>query len=191
MFSDVFEQIEKEVWKEKEYKEILKKLARGESVSDYLLEPQAKLLLFKDRVVTPRNPEIQLDILKKCHDSPLAGHAFQETTLNLINQDFYLAGMNQFSKHYVSSCHQHSRKKNVHKEKFGLLKTLQIPSVPWDSLSMDFITQLPLSNNFDSILVVVDRLSKMKIFIPVYGTVRCGYEDLIKYQVLFLSSKFV
>ncbi|MBW0551125.1 hypothetical protein O181_090840 [Austropuccinia psidii MF-1] len=36
---------------------------------------------------------------------------------------------------------------------------------------MDFITQLPLSNNFDSILVVVDSFSKMAIFIPAYGTI--------------------
>ncbi|MBW0591415.1 hypothetical protein O181_131130 [Austropuccinia psidii MF-1] len=36
---------------------------------------------------------------------------------------------------------------------------------------MDFITQLPLSNNFDSILVVVDRFSKMAIFIPTYGNI--------------------
>ncbi|MBW0550064.1 hypothetical protein O181_089779 [Austropuccinia psidii MF-1] len=36
---------------------------------------------------------------------------------------------------------------------------------------MDFITQFPLSNNFDSILVVVDRFSKMAILIPTYGTI--------------------
>ncbi|MBW0485168.1 hypothetical protein O181_024883 [Austropuccinia psidii MF-1] len=36
---------------------------------------------------------------------------------------------------------------------------------------MDFITQSPLSNNFDSILVVVDRFSKMTIFIPAYETI--------------------
>ncbi|MBW0546526.1 hypothetical protein O181_086241 [Austropuccinia psidii MF-1] len=36
---------------------------------------------------------------------------------------------------------------------------------------MDFITQFPLSNNFDSILVVVDRFSKMVIFIPTYGAI--------------------
>ncbi|MBW0536801.1 hypothetical protein O181_076516, partial [Austropuccinia psidii MF-1] len=49
--------------------------------------------------------------------------------------------------------------------------SLQIPSGHWNSLSMDFITQLPLSNTFDSILVVVDRFSKMAIFMPTYGTV--------------------
>ncbi|MBW0528869.1 hypothetical protein O181_068584 [Austropuccinia psidii MF-1] len=36
---------------------------------------------------------------------------------------------------------------------------------------MDFITKLPLSNNFDSILVAVERFSKMAIFIPAYGTI--------------------
>ncbi|MBW0508181.1 hypothetical protein O181_047896 [Austropuccinia psidii MF-1] len=36
---------------------------------------------------------------------------------------------------------------------------------------MDFITQLPLSNKFDSTLVVVDRFWKMAIFIPAYGTI--------------------
>ncbi|MBW0556359.1 hypothetical protein O181_096074 [Austropuccinia psidii MF-1] len=36
---------------------------------------------------------------------------------------------------------------------------------------MDFITQFPLSNKFDSILVVMDRFSKIAIFIPTYGTI--------------------
>ncbi|MBW0592628.1 hypothetical protein O181_132343 [Austropuccinia psidii MF-1] len=144
MFSDVVDQIQRQVWQEKDYKEILKKLARGESVPDYSLEPQAKLLLFKDRVVIPSNHEIQLDILQKRHDSPLAGHPGQEKTLKLIKRDFYWAAMNQIIKDYVSSCQQCSRNKNIHHKKFGLLKPLQIPSGPWNSLSMDFITQLPL-----------------------------------------------
>ncbi|MBW0496949.1 hypothetical protein O181_036664 [Austropuccinia psidii MF-1] len=63
LFSDLLDKIQKEVLQDKDYKEILKKVARGESVPDYSLEPQAKLLLFKDRVLIPRNEEIQLNIL--------------------------------------------------------------------------------------------------------------------------------
>ncbi|MBW0559857.1 hypothetical protein O181_099572, partial [Austropuccinia psidii MF-1] len=148
VFSDLVDQIQKAVWQDKDYKEILKQLARGESISDYTLEPQAKLLLFKDRVVIPSNHELQLDILQKHHDSLLAGHPGQEKTLKLIKRDFYWAGMNQIIKDYVSSCQKCSRNKNIHHKKFGLLKPLQIPSGPWNSLSMDFITQLPLSSNF-------------------------------------------
>ncbi|MBW0525023.1 hypothetical protein O181_064738 [Austropuccinia psidii MF-1] len=42
---------------------------------------------------------------------------------------------------------------------------------PWNSLSMDSITQFPLSNNFDSTIVVVYRFSTMAIFIQTYGTI--------------------
>ncbi|MBW0582801.1 hypothetical protein O181_122516 [Austropuccinia psidii MF-1] len=171
VFSDLVDQIQKAVWQDKDYNKILKQLVRGESVSDYTLEPQARLLLLKDRVVIPRNHELQLDIPQKRHDSPLAGHLGQEKTLKLIKRDFYWAGMNQIIKDYVSSCKQCSRNKNIHHKKLGLLKPLQILSGPWNSLSVDFITQLPLSSNFDSILVVVDRFSKMEILFPTYSTI--------------------
>ncbi|MBW0487590.1 hypothetical protein O181_027305 [Austropuccinia psidii MF-1] len=36
---------------------------------------------------------------------------------------------------------------------------------------MDFITQLPLYNSFDSILVIVDRFSKMAVFIPTMSSI--------------------
>ena len=41
-----------------------------------------------------------------------------------------------------------------------------IPEKPWTHISADFITKLPLAQEYDSILVVVDRLTKMVHFIP-------------------------
>ncbi|MBW0510353.1 hypothetical protein O181_050068 [Austropuccinia psidii MF-1] len=106
IFSDLVDKIQKELWQDEDYKEILEHLARGESVPVYFLEPQAKLFLFKDRVVMPSNEKLQLNILQKHHDSPLAGHPGQEKTLKLIKRDFDWTGMNQFIKDYVSSCQQ-------------------------------------------------------------------------------------
>ncbi|MBW0511086.1 hypothetical protein O181_050801 [Austropuccinia psidii MF-1] len=79
--------------------------------------------------------------------------------------------MTQFIKDYVSSCQQCSRNKNIHHMKFGLLKPLPIPNGPWICASIDFITQLPLSNSFDSILVIVDRFSKMAVSIPTMSSI--------------------
>ncbi|MBW0519957.1 hypothetical protein O181_059672 [Austropuccinia psidii MF-1] len=100
-----------------------------------------------------------------------AGHPGQEKTLKLVKGDFHSSGMTQFIKDYVSSCQQFSRNKNIHHKKFGLLKPLPIPNGPWICLSMDFITQLPLSNSFDSILVIVDEFSKMAVFIPTMSSI--------------------
>jgi hypothetical protein len=50
----------------------------------------------------------------------------------------------------------------------GLLQLLSIPEWKWDDLSMDFIVGLPLTaHKFNSIWVIVDRLTKFIHFIPV------------------------
>ncbi|MBW0527320.1 hypothetical protein O181_067035 [Austropuccinia psidii MF-1] len=163
-FSNFIYSIQKALWQDSQYRGILQELGKGKSVQDYSLDSSSQLLLFKDRVVVPNDPTIQLSILQKRHDSPLAGHPGQEKTLKLVKRDFYWSGMTQFIKDYVSSCQQCSRNKNIHHKKFGFLKPLPITNSPWICLSMDFITQLPLSNSFDSILVIVDRFSKMAVF---------------------------
>jgi len=52
-----------------------------------------------------------------------------------------------------------------------MLKQLLVPDRPWNSISMDFIEQLPSSSGFTAILVVIDRLSKQAIFIPTHDTI--------------------
>ncbi|MBW0567856.1 hypothetical protein O181_107571 [Austropuccinia psidii MF-1] len=165
-FSNLIDSIQKALWKDSQYKSILQELGKGKSIQDYSLDSASQLLLFKDQVVVPNDPKIQLSILQKHHDSTLAAHPGQEKTLKLVKRDFHWSGMTEFIKDYVSSCHQCSIKKNIHHKKFGLLKPLPIPNGPWICLSMDFITQLPLSNPFDSNLVIVDRFSKMAVFMP-------------------------
>ncbi|MBW0495300.1 hypothetical protein O181_035015 [Austropuccinia psidii MF-1] len=148
-FSDLIESIQKKLWQESQYQSILQVLGKGKSVQYYSLYSSSQLLLFKDQVVVPNYPTVQLSILQRLHDSPLSGHPGQEKTLKRIKQDFHWSVMTQFIKDYASSCQQFSRNKDIHHKKFGLLKPLPIPDGPWICLSMDFITQLPLSSYFD------------------------------------------
>ncbi|MBW0562633.1 hypothetical protein O181_102348, partial [Austropuccinia psidii MF-1] len=161
----------KKLWRDSQYRSILQELGKGKSVQNYSLDSSSQLLLFKDQVVVPNIPPIQLRILQKHNDSPPAGHPGQEKTLKLVKRDFHWCGMTQFIKDYVSSCQQCSRNKNIHHKKFGLLKPLPIPNGLWICLSMDFITQLPLSNYFDSMLVIVDRFLKMAVSITTMSSI--------------------
>ncbi|MBW0569815.1 hypothetical protein O181_109530 [Austropuccinia psidii MF-1] len=170
-FSNLIYSIQKALWQDSQYRRILQEMAKGKSIRDSSLDSSSQPLLFKDHVVVPNDPKVQLSILQKRHDSPLAGHSGQEKTLKLVKQDFHWSDMTQFIKDYVSSCQQCSRNKNIHHKNFGLLKTLPIPNGPWICLSMDFISQLPLSNSFDSILVIVDRFSKSAVFIPTMSSI--------------------
>jgi len=41
-----------------------------------------------------------------------------------------------------------------------------VPEKPWTHISVDFITKLLLAQEYDSILVVCDRMTKMAHFVP-------------------------
>src|SRR5258705_896772 len=73
-------------------------------------------------------------------------------------------------KDYVASCTMCAHTKSPRHKPYGKLKQLLIPSQPWSSISMDFIEQLPASEGFSAILVVVNHLMKQAIFIPSHDT---------------------
>ena len=56
----------------------------------------------------------------------------------------------------------------------GLLEPLQVPTRPWESVSMDFITHLPKVGDYETILVIIDRFSKYATFVPT--TKQCSAE---------------
>ena len=70
---------------------------------------------------------------------------------------------------------------------YGLLKQLLIHECPWNSISMDFIETLLTSSGCNSILVIVDQLSKQGIFILT--TIHCTSEDLAMLFVMHVFSK--
>ncbi|MBW0532651.1 hypothetical protein O181_072366 [Austropuccinia psidii MF-1] len=95
-FSNLIDSIQEELWKDSQYRSILQDLGKGKSIQDYSLNSSSQLLLFKDWVVVSNDPKIQLRILQKRHESPLAGHPCQEKTLKRFKQDFHWLGMTQF-----------------------------------------------------------------------------------------------
>jgi len=59
------------------------------------------------------------------------------------------------------------RDKASRHKKYGLLQLLVILLSPWNCISMDFIISLTVSEGFDKIWSIVDRLPKMALFIPL------------------------
>jgi hypothetical protein len=84
---------------------------------------------------------------------------------------------------YVSECDIYQRVKARHLKAAGTLQPLTIPSWKWEDISMDFIVGLPnTSRKHDSILVIVDRLTKTAHFLPVHTT--CNAK---KYAEIYLD----
>jgi hypothetical protein len=85
-----------------------------------------------------------------------------------LKQKFWWTKMKIEIAKYVARCDTCCKVKAVHLKSAGMLQPLPIPSWKWEDISMDFITGLPkTSRGFDSIWVIVDRLTKSSHFIPV------------------------
>jgi hypothetical protein len=69
---------------------------------------------------------------------------------------------------YVARCDTCRRVKAIHMKAAGPLQSLPIPTWKWEDISMDFIVGLPRTiKGYDSIWVIVDRLTKIAHFLPV------------------------
>nr|GEY57279.1 putative reverse transcriptase domain-containing protein [Tanacetum cinerariifolium] len=72
---------------------------------------------------------------------------------------------------YVSKCLTCTKVKAGHQRPSGLLVQPRIPEWKWDNIIMDFVTRLPKSSQgYDTIWVIVDRLTKSAIFTPIRET---------------------
>jgi hypothetical protein len=84
---------------------------------------------------------------------------------------------------YVSECDTCQGIKADHLRPTGNLQPLSIPEWKWENICMDFIVGLPhTSRGYNSIWVIVDRLTKSAHFIPIAMTCR-----VIQYAELYIS----
>jgi hypothetical protein len=84
---------------------------------------------------------------------------------------YWWYGMKRDIAEYVSLCDTYQRVKAEHQRPARLLQPLKIPEWKWEEIGMDFIVGLPCTQaRYDSIWVIVDRLTKVAHFIPVKTT---------------------
>lgn len=120
----------------------------------------------------PKSAAIKLEILTDLHDSKFAGHFGVAKTIKAVERLFWWPSMRADIRRYVTTCETCRRAKAVQLQKAGLLQPLPIPDRPWDSVSFDLITQLPVTRNgHDAIAVFVDRLTKYHIYVATTTTV--------------------
>ena len=145
------------------------------------------LLLLDNRIYVLSAGNFHTHVLQYNHDHILAGHFGQNKTLELVRCGYSWPSLRADVQQFYKSCITCVRYKPQCHKPYGSLKQLPIPERPWNSISMDFIEKFPSSSKFDTILVIVDWLTKQVIFVPAYDTITST--DLARLFVLHVFSK--
>jgi len=87
----------------------------------------------------------------------------------------------------VRNCHDCQLSRSSRNSTFGVLRPLLVPNKPCEDILMDFVVGLPECEGFDAIWVVVDRLSKMRHFVPCHTIIDAfGLAELFLREVICL-----
>ncbi|WVZ14456.1 hypothetical protein V8G54_012022 [Vigna mungo] len=124
-------------------------------------------LFYHGTLVLPRTFSRIPSIIKELHESPIGGHSGYFRTFKRVAGVLYWEGMKRDIKEFVMQCAVCQCNKTETLAPAVLLQPLPIPTQVWSDISMDFIGGLPKVQGKDTILVVVDRLTKYAHFLAL------------------------
>jgi hypothetical protein len=118
------------------------------------------------RLAVPQG-KLRQALMHGAHDALVAGHLGFNKAYERLRQSFTWPEMYSDLRAYVRSWDSCQRNKTSNQKPIGLLKPLEIPTERFEQVSMDFITTLPVTKeNHDAVMVIVDKLTKLVMFIP-------------------------
>ncbi|GJR76299.1 reverse transcriptase domain-containing protein [Tanacetum coccineum] len=122
----------------------------------------------KGRVWLPLFGGLRGLIMLESHKSKYSIHPGSDKMYHDLRKLYWWPNMKADIATYVSKCLTCAKVKAEHQKPSGLLQQPEIPVWKWERITMDFITKLPRTpSGYDSIWVIVDRLTKSAHFIPM------------------------
>ncbi|GJS03852.1 putative reverse transcriptase domain-containing protein [Tanacetum coccineum] len=128
-------------------------------------------LCLNGRSWLPCYGDLRTVIMHESYKSKYSIHPGSDKMYQDMKKLYWWPNMKADITTYVSKCLTCARVKAEHQSPSGLLVQPEIPQWKWDNITMDFVTKLPKSSQgYDTIWVIVDRLTKSAIFTPMRET---------------------
>ena len=125
-------------------------------------------ILWKNHIYVPPDQSLLETIIHLHHDSYTAGHPGWYKTAELILQSYWWPHIHTDIWCHVESCDIFQQTKTKWSKPWGLLLPNPILKYPWQQITVDLITELPFSLGYNTIMVIVNRLTKMICIVPTY-----------------------
>ena len=128
-------------------------------------------MIMRNRLCVSQKKELRKMILEETYSAPDALHPDNVKMYRTLIEHYWWQGMKRDIVEFVSRCLVCQQIKAEHQKPSRKLNPLLIPQWKWEDIAMDFISKLPrMQSSYDSIWVIVDRLTKSAHFLLVKKT---------------------
>ncbi len=123
-------------------------------------------MFFKKKLWISEFDQLKLDIIRKIHDQSASEHSDVRRTCKYLFKWYYWSQAKQSVERYIRNCHICRRFKAIRDRYFELLNSLSISDRSWTNIILNFVIELSKTkDDFNAILMIVDRLTKMHHYI--------------------------
>src|SRR5258705_4195637 len=143
----------------------LKALDAGELCSDEWMHAEG-VVLYRGRVYIPDNPQLCHNLVHAHHSAVVIGHPGHWKMLELVSWNYWWPGLSRYVTKFITGCDACNQTKTFPTQKVGKLIPNKVPNRCWQVISIDMIRELLDSKRYNTVLVVVDHLSKQIHTIP-------------------------
>ena len=125
-------------------------------------------MYYRDHLCMHNIKRLRNDIMTEAHSTEYSMHSSSTKMYQNLKGILWRNNMKREIAAFVSRCMTCQLVKAKHQKPPGLLQPLEIPEWKWEHITMDFVSGLLRTNRGNnSILVIVDRLTKSAQFIPM------------------------
>src|ERR1700761_4986924 len=166
-----FDSIQRQVEWDQETEESQERLKKW--TNTHQLTKEGSFWWKNDQLVVAGDNNLKRGVISLFHDKPSAGHPGITNTYKLARKGFWWPNMKQDVEQYVKGCGAcQANKINTRPLKPAMIPITPEHLLPFQTVTVDFITKLPKSGKYDTILTITDHdCSKAAIFIPCQETI--------------------
>jgi hypothetical protein len=138
-------------------------------IDPHQLKPLNGVWYKEGRTVVTGDVTAKREIIQAHHDLPVYGHPGIGKTIQLVKRTHWWPELKRNTTEYVKGCAEcQCHKVNNRPTRAPLQPIYPKPeALPFETVALDFIVKLPISQGFDSILTITDQgCTKASIFIP-------------------------
>ncbi len=128
-------------------------------------QTQNEILYHDSQLWVSFNELLQMNLIREIHDQSSVDHSDILRTVKVIKRNYYWSFMWKMINQYIRNCYICQRSKTSRNKSNNLLQSLSISEQRWQDIVMNFIINLSDSNKYNTILMIICKLSKERHYI--------------------------